>query len=56
MGVPPMPTERNVYLGLWIIAGLFGLAFPMSGVAIVAMIAVDQSVIRLVPPLKRAFA
>lgn len=56
MGVPAMPTERNVYLGLWIIAGLFGLAFPMSGVAIAAMIAVDQSVIRFVPPLKRAFA
>jgi uncharacterized iron-regulated membrane protein len=55
LGVPPMPTDKNVYLGLWIIAGLFGLAFPMSGIAIVLMIAVDQSIIRLVPPLKRAF-
>jgi hypothetical protein len=50
-----MPTDKNVYLGLWIIAGLFGLAFPMSGIAIVLMIAADQSIIRFVPPLKRAF-
>lgn len=55
LGVPPMPARKNVYLGLWIIAGLFGLAFPMSGIAIVAMIAIDQSIIRLLPPLKRAF-
>ncbi|MGO4569625.1 PepSY-associated TM helix domain-containing protein [Rhizobium sp. 2YAF20] len=55
MGVPPMPPSKNVYLGLWIIAGVFGLVFPMSGIAIAAMIALDQIVIRLVPPLKRAF-
>ncbi|MET0748640.1 MAG: PepSY domain-containing protein [Rhizobium sp.] len=55
IGVPPMPSQTTVYIGLWIIAALFGLAFPMSGIAIVAMIAIDQAIIRLVPPLRRAF-
>ncbi|OWO95785.1 hypothetical protein B5E41_08140 [Rhizobium esperanzae] len=56
LGVPPMPPRRSVYLGLWIIAAIFAVAFPMSGLAIVAMIAFDQVVVRFVPPLKRVFA
>lgn len=56
LGVPPLPAQRSVYLGLWIIAGLFAIAFPMSGLAILLMIAVDQVLVRFVPPLKRAFA
>ncbi len=34
----------------------FAIAFPMSGLMILLMIAFDQMVIRFVPPLKRAFA
>ncbi|KEC71269.1 iIron-uptake factor PiuB [Rhizobium leguminosarum bv. phaseoli CCGM1] len=56
LGVPPMPPRRSVYLGLWIITAIFAVAFPMSGLAIVAMIAFDQVVVRFVPPLKRIFA
>ncbi|EGE61036.1 UNVERIFIED_ORG: putative iron-regulated membrane protein [Rhizobium esperanzae] len=56
LGVPPMPPRRSVYLGLWIITAVFAVAFPMSGLAIVAMIAFDQVVVRFVPPLKRIFA
>jgi uncharacterized iron-regulated membrane protein len=56
IGVPPMPPRRSVYLRLWIIALLFGIAFPLTGLAILAMVLFDQVVIRFVPPLQRAFA
>ncbi|NSY19432.1 PepSY domain-containing protein [Neorhizobium sp. AL 9.2.2] len=56
LGVPPMPPSRSVYFGLWLITLVFAIAFPMCGIAIVAMIAFDQIVVRFVPPLKRAFA
>jgi uncharacterized iron-regulated membrane protein len=56
LGVPPMPPRRSVYFGLWVIVLAFAIAFPMSGLTILLMIALDQTVIRFVPPLKRAFA
>jgi uncharacterized iron-regulated membrane protein len=56
VGVPPAPPERSVYIGLWAIALVFSLAFPLTGIAIVAMILIDQIIIRTIPPLRRAFA
>ena len=51
-----MPPSRSVYIGLWLITLVFAIAFPMTGIAIIAMVAFDQIVVRFVPPLKRAFA
>ena len=56
LGVPPAPPSKAVYLGLWIIAAVFGLAFPMTGIAIVAMIAFDQIAVRFIPPFRKFFA
>jgi uncharacterized iron-regulated membrane protein len=56
VGVPPPPQQRSVYIGLWVIAVVFGIAFPLTGLAILSMIAFDQLVIRFVPPLRRAFS
>jgi uncharacterized iron-regulated membrane protein len=56
VGVPPQPPQRSVYIGLWVIAVIFGIAFPLTGLAILSMIAFDQLVIRFVPPLRRAFS
>jgi uncharacterized iron-regulated membrane protein len=56
LGVPPSPPSKSVYMGLWIIAAIFGLAFPMTGIAIVAMIAFDQIAVRFIPPFKKFFA
>ncbi len=56
LGVPPMPENKSVYLSLWLIAIVFGVAFPLTGLAIVAMIVVDQLVIRFIPPLSRVFS
>ena len=56
VGVPPYPAEARVYRALWIAAAALGLAFPITGAAILLMLAVDLLVIRTVPPLRRAFA
>lgn len=55
VGVPPMPPRRSIYAGLWLMALLFGLAFPLTGIAIVVMIVVDQALM-LVPPLRRVLS
>ena len=56
VGVPPYPADTRVYRGLWIAAVLMGLALPITGLAILLMLAVDLLIIRTVPPLRRAFA
>ncbi|HEV7308325.1 PepSY domain-containing protein [Ensifer sp.] len=52
IGVPPMPPKRSVYAGLWLMAILFGLAFPLTGLAIVVMVVADQ-LLMLVPQARR---
>ena len=56
IGVPPAPRERRIYIGLWAIAVVFGVLFPLTGITILAMILLDQTVIRFVPPLRRVFS
>ncbi|WAJ29779.1 PepSY-associated TM helix domain-containing protein [Antarcticirhabdus aurantiaca] len=55
LGVPPYPTSRRVYGALWAMAIAFGILFPLSGLLIVAMVAVDL-LVRNVAPLRRAFS
>jgi uncharacterized iron-regulated membrane protein len=56
LGVPPMPPQKSVYVGLWLIAIVFGMAFPLTGAAIVAMLLFDQLLVRFVPSLRRFFS
>jgi uncharacterized iron-regulated membrane protein len=56
IGVPPAPRETRIYAGLWAIAAVFGVLFPLTGLTILAMIILDQGVIRFVPPLRRIFS
>jgi uncharacterized iron-regulated membrane protein len=56
LGVPPGPPQRSVYAGLWLIAAVFAVAFPLTGIAILAMILTDFLIIKTIPPLRRAFA
>jgi uncharacterized iron-regulated membrane protein len=56
LGVPPAPPRKSVYVGLWAVAIAFGLAFPMTGIAIVVMILIDQTLLRFLPPLRRLFS
>ncbi|MBD9622311.1 PepSY domain-containing protein [Ensifer sp. ENS06] len=53
IGVPPMPPRRSVYVGLWLMAIVFGLAFPLTGIAIVVMVIVDQLLMRVAPVRRR---
>ena len=39
-----------------LIAAVFGVLFPLTGLTILAMIVLDQCVIRTVPPLRRFFS
>ncbi len=52
----PAPRETRIYAGLWGIAVVFGVLFPLTGLTILAMILLDQAVIRTVPPLRRLFS
>ena len=56
LGVPPYPENKRVYIALWSIAVVIGLLFPITGLAIATMVALDLLLIRWVPPLRRAFA
>lgn len=56
LGVPPPPADSRVYRALWVGIVAVGIALPVTGVAILVMLAVDLVVIRAVPPLRRAFA
>lgn len=56
IGVPPGPRDARIYAGLWGIALVFGLLFPLTGLTILAMIVLDQVVIRFLPPLRRIFS
>jgi uncharacterized iron-regulated membrane protein len=56
IGVPPAPRETRIYAGLWGIAVVFGVLFPLTGLTILAMILLDQAIIRTVPPLRRLFS
>jgi len=56
LGMPPAPADRRVYIGLWAIAIVFGVLFPISGLAILVMIAADLLLIRWVAPLRRVFS
>jgi uncharacterized iron-regulated membrane protein len=56
LGVPPYPSDRRVYVALWIAAALVGIAFPITGLAIIVMLAFDLLLVKTIPPLRRAFA
>ncbi len=56
VGVPPYPAEARVYRALWVAAAALGAAFPVTGLAILLMLAVDCLLIRTIAPLRRAFA
>ncbi len=56
IGVPPYPADRRVYTGLWLAALVVGVLFPVTGIGILLMLAVDWLLIRTIPPLRRAFS
>ncbi|EJN00598.1 PepSY domain-containing protein [Phyllobacterium sp. YR531] len=56
LGVPPMPSQTSVFITLTLVILGFGIAFPLTGFAILAMLVIDQLITRIPSPLKRVFS
>ncbi|MGO4448481.1 PepSY-associated TM helix domain-containing protein [Phyllobacterium sp. TAF24] len=56
LGVPPMPSQKSVFAALTLVILGFGVLFPLTGFAILAMLVLDQLIQRIPSPLKRVFS
>ena len=56
LAAPPLPSDVPFYKGALLVALFVALAFPLAGVAIVVVMAVDVLVLSWVPGLRRAFS
>ena len=41
IGVPPLPSDRRVFVGLFVILGIGGAPFPLTGLSLLVMIGLD---------------
>lgn len=41
LGVPPLPSDRKVFIGLFILLGIGGILFPLTGISLAVLIALD---------------
>lgn len=41
LGVPPLPSDRRVFLGVFILLGIGGVLFPLTGLTLLVMIVLD---------------
>lgn len=55
LGVPPMPLQKSVFAVFTLVILAFGIAFPLTGFAILAMLVLDQLITRIPSPLQRVF-
>ena len=46
VGIPPMPSDRKVLVGLLILLGIGGALFPLTGATLLVMILLDLAVQR----------
>ncbi len=53
---PPMPAEMPLWKGAICIGLALCLAFPLVGITLLALLALDVLVLQNIPPLKRAFS
>lgn len=56
LAAPPVPTDMPMWKGAVLVALVLAMAFPMAGVALLAVIAVDLVVLSNVPRLKAALS
>lgn len=54
LAAPPAPTDMPMWKGAVLVALLLAMAFPMAGIALLAVIAIDVVLLTNVPRLKRA--
>ncbi|OZG71373.1 hypothetical protein BTA51_20720 [Hahella sp. CCB-MM4] len=53
---PPMPIDMPLWKGAICIGLALCLAFPLAGIAVLVILAMDMLVLQRIPPLKRAFS
>lgn len=41
LGVPPLPMDRRIFIGLLVILGIGGALFPLTGLPLLVMITLD---------------
>ena len=56
LAAPPMPADLPLWKGAVLVALAVSLAFPMAGVALLCVLAIDVLVLTRIPVLKRAFS
>jgi uncharacterized iron-regulated membrane protein len=56
LAAPPVPTDMPMWKGAVLVALVLAMAFPMAGLALLAVIAVDLLVLSNVPRLKAALS
>ncbi|MFN4202211.1 MAG: PepSY-associated TM helix domain-containing protein [Tabrizicola sp.] len=56
LAAPPMPSDVPLWKGAVLVALVIAMAFPMAGLALIAVIALDVIVLANVPVLKRALS
>ena len=47
LGVPPLPSDRRAFIGLFVILGIGGVLFPLTGLSLLVMLALDLAWQRL---------
>lgn len=55
LAAPPVPADLPMWKGAVLVALLVAMAFPMAGIALLAVIAIDVLILANVPRLKRVF-
>ncbi|WP_380058890.1 PepSY-associated TM helix domain-containing protein (plasmid) [Falsihalocynthiibacter sp. SS001] len=56
LAAPPMPRDMPQWKGAIVVGLLVSLAFPMAGVTLLAVLALDFVVISRIPAMRRAFS
>jgi len=41
LGVPPLPSDKKVFVGLFVLLGIGGILFPLTGISLLAMLVLD---------------
>jgi uncharacterized iron-regulated membrane protein len=54
LGAPPRPADVPLWKGAAVVMLAVGVMFPLAGLTLLAVLAIDWLVIRNVPALKRA--
>lgn len=53
LAAPPLPRDMPLWQGAVVVGLAVSLAFPMAGLTLLAVLALDALVIRRIAPLKR---